>query len=159
MTARSKRSQPRRWPLLRGCRVWLACLPLAAGQIHAAPADPVPDGLARQSPPICRAEASGPEPIVRGFLGYPCRDARCGSHKAGFDWAERNGIADVRACQARNDVAFTEGCRVYANETVTPEQAGFQWARENELRDPCLCPGAGPGFEAGCEAWVTGFAD
>jgi hypothetical protein len=97
--------------------------------------------------------------LPRGFLGYTCRDARCTSHKAGFDWAERNGIADSRACLARNDIAFAEGCRAYADETVTAEQAGFQWARENDLSDPCLCAGGGAAFEAGCEAYVRGFAD
>jgi hypothetical protein len=94
----------------------------------------------------------------RGFLGYACRDDRCNSHKAGFDWAERNGIADARACTSRNDPGFVEGCRAFAEEAVTPEQAGFEWARENELTDTCHCPGAGPGFEAGCAAYVTGFA-
>jgi hypothetical protein len=51
-----------------------------------------------------------------------------------------------------------EGCRAFAEEAVTPEQAGFEWARDNELDDTCQCPGAGPGFEAGCVAYVTGFA-
>jgi len=103
--------------------------------------------------------ASIREPYApRGFLGYACRDDRCSSHKAGFDWAERNGIADARACAARNDPAFVEGCRAFAEEAVTPEQAGFEWARENELDDRCHCAGAGPGFEAGCAAYVTGFA-
>jgi hypothetical protein len=94
----------------------------------------------------------------RGFLGYACRDDRCNSHKAGFDWAERNGIADARTCTSRNDPGFAEGCRAFAEEAVTAEQAGFEWARENELDDTCLCAGAGLGFEAGCAAYVTGFA-
>ena len=103
--------------------------------------------------------ASGREPYApRAFLGYACRDDRCSSHKAGFDWAERNGIADARACTSRNDTAFAEGCRAFADEAVTAEQAGFEWARENELEDHCHCAGAGPGFEAGCVAYVTGFA-
>jgi hypothetical protein len=103
--------------------------------------------------------APGREPYApRGFLGYACRDDRCSSHKAGFDWAERNGIADARACTSRNDPAFAEGCRAFAEEAVTPEQAGFEWARENELDDRCHCAGAGPGFEAGCTAYGTGFA-
>ena len=106
----------------------------------------------------CQA-ASGREPYApRAFLGYACRDDRCSSHKAGFDWAERNGIADARACTSRNDTAFAEGCRAFADEAVTAEQAGFEWARENELEDHCHCAGAGPGFEAGCAAYVTGFA-
>ena len=99
-------------------------------------------------------ESSAP----RGFLGYACRDDRCNSHKAGFDWAERNGIADPRACTSRNDPGFVEGCRAFAEEAVTPEQAGFEWARESGLDDTCQCAGAGPGFEAGCAAYVTGFA-
>jgi hypothetical protein len=116
----------------------------------------LPDDASRT--PRCTA-ASGREPYApRGFLGYACRDDRCSSHKAGFDWAERNGIADARACTTRNDPAFVEGCRAYADEAVTPEQAGFEWARENELDDRCHCAGAGPGFEAGCAAYVTGFA-
>ena len=92
------------------------------------------------------------------FLGYACRDDRCNSHKAGFDWAERNHIADARACTSRNDPGFVEGCRAFAEEAVTPEQSGFAWARENEFDDTCHCAGAGPGFAAGCEAYVTGFA-
>jgi hypothetical protein len=94
----------------------------------------------------------------RSFLGYACRDDRCNSHKAGFDWAERNGVADAGACTSRNDPGFVEGCRAFADEAVTPEQAGFAWARENEFDDTCHCAGAGPGFAAGCAAYVTGFA-
>ena len=103
--------------------------------------------------------ASIREPYApRGFLGYACRDDRCSSHKAGFDWAERNGIADARACSSRHDSAFVEGCRAFAEEAVTAEQAGFEWARENEIEDTCDCAGAGPGFDAGCAAYVTGLA-
>lgn len=106
----------------------------------------------------CPASSDREPYAPRGFLGYACRDDRCSSHKAGFDWAERNGIADARACASRNDPAFAEGCRAFADEAVTAEQAGFEWARENELGDRCHCAGAGPGFEAGCAAYVTGFA-
>jgi hypothetical protein len=137
---------------------WLPCLAWAAmatGHIPAATAASSPP--TSQPPAVCRVGTE--RPVARAFLGYSCRDARCGSHKAGFDWAERNGIDDARACQSRNDVAFTEGCRVYAHQTVTAEQAGFQWARDNELTDTCLCAGAGPAFEAGCEAFVRGIAD
>ena len=103
--------------------------------------------------------ASGRELYApRGFLGYACLDDRCNSHKAGFDWAERNGIADALACTSRNDPGFVEGCRAFAEEAVTAEQAGFEWARDNELDDTCLCAGAGPAFEAGCAAYVTGSA-
>lgn len=105
------------------------------------------------------AGAPQPTPPPRGFLGYTCHDERCASHKAGFDWAERNGITQARSCFARNDTAFAEGCRAFAEETVTAEQAGFEWARENDLGDASQCAGAGPGFEAGCQAYVHGFAD
>lgn len=158
MTARSQRTQPRRRPPLQGWQLGLAWVLMLSGLTHRAAATPAPGGPADAPAHVCRAEPPRPG-TARGFLGYACRDDRCGSHKAGFDWAERNGVADARACQARNDVAFTEGCRAFADETVTPEQAGFQWARENDLSDPCLCAGAGPAFEAGCEAWVRGYAD
>jgi hypothetical protein len=101
-----------------------------------------------------------PEPQApKGFLGYACRDERCGSHKAGFDWAERNGITNIRACVTRNDPAFTEGCRVFVQQSSTAEQAGFEWARENDLSDRCQCSGAGARFEAGCQAYVEAFAE
>ena len=52
---------------------------------------------------------------------------------------------------------FEEGCRAFVVDAVTAEQAGFEWARENELVEACLCSGAGPRFQAGCEAYVVGF--
>jgi hypothetical protein len=106
----------------------------------------------------CDPASSRPLHAARSFLGYACRDDRCNAHKAGFDWAERNAVVDARACTARNDPGFAEGCRAFVEEAVTSEQAGFQWARDNEFDDTCQCAGAGPGFEAGCEAYVTGFA-
>ncbi len=106
----------------------------------------------------CSAASSREAYAPREFGGYACRDDRCSSHKAGFDWAERNGIADARACASPRDPAFVEGCRAFAEEAVTAEQAGFEWARENEIEDTCDCAGAGPGFDAGCAAYVTGMA-
>jgi hypothetical protein len=105
------------------------------------------------------ADRAAGAPAARSFLGHPCRDDRCGSHKAGFDWAERQGVTDPRACLARNDPAFAEGCRAFVQEAVTAEQAGFHWARENELADASHCAGAGPRFEAGCQAYVHALAD
>jgi hypothetical protein len=95
---------------------------------------------------------------LRAFFGYACRDEECASHKAGFAWADRGGITDPEACREAEDDAFNEGCRAFADDAVTAEQAGFEWARENEVVDACLCGGAGPRFEAGCQAYVTGFA-
>ena len=154
MTARTQTPLARRWA--RPLRILgLAWIAIAAGHACVATAAP---GLGHSATP-CRADSPASAPASRGFLGYSCRDARCSSHKAGFDWAERNGIEDGRACLARNDVAFTEGCRVFADAAVTAEQAGFQWARANDLADHCLCTGAGPGFEAGCAAYIRGLAD
>jgi hypothetical protein len=45
----------------------------------------------------------------------------------------------------------------FVEDVVTAEQSGFEWARENEIVDECYCRGAGPRFEAGCEAYVAGF--
>jgi hypothetical protein len=154
MTARMQ--SPLAWQRSRQRRILsLAWIALAVAPTYAATAAP---GLARSTHP-CRAEPQAHAPAPRGFLGYACRDARCSSHKAGFDWAERNGIDDGRACLARNDPAFTEGCRAFADTAVTAEQAGFHWARANDLADQCLCTGAGPGFEAGCAAYIRGLAD
>jgi hypothetical protein len=102
----------------------------------------------------CRSLAGVPytQPV---FLGYACRDRECNAHKAGFAWAERNGVTDAAECAASPNPAFVEGCRAYADESVTPEQAGFEWARENELDDACRCRGGGTGFEAGCAAYVV----
>lgn len=140
-----------RWPgdIRSSALLWL-CLGLLGGPAGA----PARGDVAGS----CSSDAARLLYAPRGFLGYACRDDRCNSHKAGFDWAERNGIADARVCTSRNDPGFEEGCRAFAEEAVTPEQAGFEWARENELDDTCHCAGAGPGFEAGCAAYVTGFA-
>jgi len=92
-----------------------------------------------------------------GFLGFACRDRDCATHKAGFAWADRAGITDPAECTDAGDRGFTEGCMAFVEDVVTPEQSGFEWARENEIVDECFCGGAGPGFEAGCEAYVAGF--
>jgi hypothetical protein len=94
---------------------------------------------------------------ARSFHGRACRDGDCAAHKAGFGWADRQGLADAAACAEAEDAAFVEGCRAFAELAVTAEQSGFEWARENELVDDCLCDGAGPRFAAGCEAFVRRF--
>lgn len=104
-----------------------------------------------QTEPACVAD--GREDYARWvFLGYAC-DGHCREHKSGFAWAERNGIGNPAAC-AGHAGRFAQGCRAYAQFTVTPEQAGFEWASENELTDACECSGAGQAFEAGCEAYL-----
>jgi hypothetical protein len=156
MTARTQRPPARLTPRLLWM-LWLVWVSMTTGHPAATASPKTLPGIAPA--PICGADPPRHDPMPRGFLGYACRDARCTSHKAGFDWAERNGIADGRSCVTRNDVAFAEGCRAYADEAVTAEQAGFRWARENDLGDSCLCAGGGAAFEAGCEAYVRGFAD
>jgi hypothetical protein len=94
---------------------------------------------------------------ARSFLGHACHDDDCAAHKAGFGWADRQGLADAAACAAAEDEAFVEGCTAFVELVVTAEQSGFAWARENEFDDDCLCDGAGPRFAAGCEAFVRGF--
>ena len=147
--------------LRRACAALCITLPFACGHVAwaAGPGDAVPGASAgvtsaTASPGRCPsvARASYAAPV---FLGYACRDRDCTTHKAGFAWAERNGVTDVGECVASPNPAFVEGCRAYAEETVTPEQAGFEWARENELDDTCRCRGGGTGFEAGCAAYVT----
>jgi hypothetical protein len=91
------------------------------------------------------------------FFGYACTDA-CREQKAGFAWAERNGIADMAACAAQAG-GRAQGCLAYAGAVVTAEQAGFEWARENEVTDRCACAGAGRGFRAGCEVYLETTAD
>jgi hypothetical protein len=109
---------------------------------------------------VCTAALAEPRcPVVERppyapwvFLGYLC-SGPCLAQKQGFAWAERNGIADRRACTS-GAPGFVEGCRAYAESAVTAELAGFEWARENELGDRCACSGAGPAFRDGCAAYV-----
>ncbi len=140
-----------RWALVR-------LLVTGAAWLHATPCVTAASAYSFRAAVACVHESARESYAPRSFLGYACLDDRCNSHKAGFDWAERNGIADALACTSRNDPGFVEGCRVFAEEAVTPVQAGFEWARDNELDDTCDCAGAGPGFEAGCAAYVSGLA-
>jgi hypothetical protein len=134
-------------------RRWL-CLAVAAVFV----AMPANRAAARADSPAPEAACGGSgarvpyEPAT--FLGYACRETDCDGHKAGFAWADAQGITDARACDEAEEPAFAEGCRAFVEDAVTAEQSGFQWARENEVGDPCRCDGAGPRFEAGCEAYV-----
>lgn len=104
-----------------------------------------------QAEPACVFD--GREPYMPWvFLGYACA-GHCREHKAGFAWAERNGIGNPAAC-AGSEGDFMEGCRAYAEYAVTAEQAGFEWAGENDLANACDCGGAGDAFRAGCEAYL-----
>jgi len=86
------------------------------------------------------------------FLGYDC-DAGCEQEKAGFAWAELQGATDPGVCAAGRDVVtegWVRGCRAYAEESTSPEEAGERWAMENELGSGRWCDGAGPRFRTGC---------
>ena len=105
----------------------------------------------------CAGESRHEAQAIHSFLGYACRDPDCGAHKAGFAWADRQGITDAAACATAEDAAFGEGCRAFVERAVTAEQSGFEWARANALPDDCSCGGAGARFAAGCEAFVRAF--
>ena len=62
-------------------------------------------------------QASKPAPT---FGGYPCI-GDCSEDKAGYRWAEQNGITDPDACTG-NTGAFIEGCRVYARQRAANSQ-------------------------------------
>jgi hypothetical protein len=138
MMARRRQCTAIRTAYRVGLLTWMA-MPVAHASPHA------------QTEPACAGVGrKAYAPWV--FLGYAC-DGHCREHKAGFAWAERNGIGNPAAC-AGPAGPFAEGCRAYAQCTVTAEQAGFEWASENELADACECDGAGQAFEAGCEAYL-----
>jgi len=112
----------------------------------------VPAGSALAVPPLCPAvPVEHYEP--RTFLGYACR-GDCDLHKEGFAWAVRWGVSDPRLCDGL-DPLRAEGCRVYAEDRLAPEEAGERWAQENEIAARCFCEGAGAGFAAGCRHAVT----
>jgi len=117
----------------------------------------LPAGASLAGDMRCRADARHEPPGTRTFLGYACRQPDCAAHKAGFAWADRQGVTDAAACAEADDVAFGEGCRAFTEVAGTAEQSGFEWARANELPDDCACAGAGPRFAAGCEAFVRAF--
>ena len=54
------------------------------------------------------------------FGGYPC-SGDCSDDKAGYRWAEQNGITDPDSCTG-NTGAFIDGCRVYARERAAASQ-------------------------------------
>ncbi|KAB2763058.1 hypothetical protein [Brucella anthropi] len=49
------------------------------------------------------------------FGGYDCTED-CSGHKAGYDWAERNGISNKDDCSG-NSNSFEEGCKAYVEDS------------------------------------------
>jgi len=45
------------------------------------------------------------------FGGYECTDD-CSGHKAGYEWAEQNGVSNENDCDG-NSGSFEEGCRAF----------------------------------------------
>lgn len=145
----ASRTAVRRPPVIAWIRLLASCFAIATA-IATRPAHAQVDARPDQA---CTGEVSRVG-APRTFLGYLCRDAECGAHKAGFAWADRNGVTDPADCAGASEPAFAEGCRAFVEDAVTAESSGFQWARENGIGDRCRCDGAGPRFEAGCEAYV-----
>jgi hypothetical protein len=111
----------------------------------------VPATLAALRP----ADALGGEP--RTFLGYACRDD-CGPEKDGYAWAEAHGVSDPAVCPTAVPPRIRDwirGCRAYAAETASAEEAGQRWATENEVGSVAECEGAGPRFRSGCLSGVA----
>lgn len=56
---------------------------------------------------LAAAQPAAPQ----SFGGNSCVD-NCEGHKAGYEWAEQNGISHEGACSG-NSSSFEEGCRTY----------------------------------------------
>jgi hypothetical protein len=48
------------------------------------------------------------------FGGYDCTED-CSGHKAGYDWAQQNGVSDSSNCSG-NSQSFVEGCEAYVED-------------------------------------------
>ena len=84
------------------------------------PAGSVPLQDSRTIPhdqPTPAPKASEPAPT---FGGYPC-NGDCSEDKAGYRWAQQNGIRDPDDCTG-NSGSFIEGCRVYARQRAANSQ-------------------------------------
>ncbi len=48
------------------------------------------------------------------YKGYACTDD-CSGHKAGYEWAKKNGLTDPAECGGKSK-SFVEGCRSFTVE-------------------------------------------
>ena len=69
------------------------------------------DGKNPYATPAPAPQAAKPIPK---FGAYPCT-GNCSDDKAGYRWAEQNGITDPDSCTGDTG-AFIDGCRVYARQ-------------------------------------------
>ena len=82
---------------------------------------------------------AAPAAQAADFHGYPCTQD-CSGHKAGYEWAERNGIADPDDCGG-NSNSFIEGCMAWAEEqgadsSYEAETERDDWDHEQLETDP-----------------------
>ena len=71
---------------------------------------------------LCALAAAWPTTAQdRTFGGYECTED-CSGHKAGYEWAERQGISDSNECGG-NSQSFIEGCMVF---TQDPSRAASE---------------------------------
>ena len=65
--------------------------------------------------------SAGPTPalLAQSFHGQPCT-FDCSGHQAGYDWAQRNAIADPDDCSGKSN-SFIEGCRAAAEEEAADD--------------------------------------
>lgn len=64
------------------------------------------------------------------FGGYDCTED-CSGHKAGYDWAQQNGISDESDCSS-NSQSFNEGCQTYLED---PNRGSEEGDDGNEIDD------------------------
>ncbi|MER8583107.1 hypothetical protein NKG95_31160 [Mesorhizobium sp. M1423] len=64
------------------------------------------------------------------FGGNDCTED-CSGHKAGYDWAQQNGISDESACSS-NSQSFNEGCQTYLED---PNRGSDEDDDGNEIDD------------------------
>ncbi|RWQ60369.1 MAG: hypothetical protein EOS83_07345 [Mesorhizobium sp.] len=54
--------------------------------------------------------------LAQTFNGYDCTQD-CSGHQAGYDWAERKGVASASDCGG-NSNSFIEGCQSYVEQNA-----------------------------------------
>ncbi|RWM29770.1 hypothetical protein [Mesorhizobium sp.] len=64
------------------------------------------------------------------FGGYDCTED-CSGHKAGYDWAQQNGVSDSSDCSG-NSQSFVEGCEAYVED---PNRGSDEDDDGNEIDD------------------------
>lgn len=71
--------------------------------------------------------------VAQTFKGYDCTQD-CSGHEAGYDWAERKGIASENDCGG-NSNSFIEGCRAYVEENADSSEYEDDNSEDGESDD------------------------